>query len=381
MNEASAPANHVFGVVNALRQLGHELTIVCPSDGGKPPLGREGIPMRRFAFYNFRGGWRLYEAQVASYLMLCRHDADVHYFRLSPSRLVARVMRRLEGTKVVEINGLDIISQPVTLAYLGGADIVTVGSHEMKRAIMEGCSGLRAEILVQSNCGVSSDQILRISRSAAREEAGLAHDAMIVLFVSTFQPYHDFDTIFRSLSAFASRCEAEKIILLLPGEGPTLNTVRERAGHCSGRVDIRFVGSLRGRALSLHIASADVCVNLLTRSKVAEGNGKAQKTVEYLAHGRPVIESVAPRLPIPEWLSAGAFLVPAQDPAAVTAMLTWLRENPAEAVRRSTAASAYVEERFQWRAVVSGLVGALEARRALAYSRGCNCTGRKRQPR
>jgi len=240
-------------------------------------------------------------------------------------------------------------------------DFIMVGSDEMKRAVHHAFPTLPGQVIVQSNIGIDAVRVNSIEWSVARAETGLPPGAFVALILSGFWSYHDFETAWTALAAVAGR---RPVILLIAGSGEQQTAVKAACLKWADRLDVRFLGPITGRCLSHYTSAADVCINLISRDRLSsEGNGKGQKTIDYLAHGRPVIESITDRLPVPEWLRNHTFPVNAGDSIAVADALIWIMDHRDAANAIAAAGRNYVMAEFTWSRVIGDFLSRLGSTR------------------
>jgi glycosyltransferase involved in cell wall biosynthesis len=360
LEEASAPALHVRGVSRAFQRAGHDVKLICPK-----PLNPDGVRWdefrrRHYPFSPRRGGWRVFQTLVAAHLQTAaiRRDLpDLYYLRFSPGALIARTLGRLPRPKALELNGLEYLRSHDASGMLRNSDFILVGTTEMKEAVQRRFPDLAARLIVQSNTGIDPMDIAAIGPHEARKIAGLPTDAYVALILTGFQPHQDFETAFTALAKVRA---GKAVIVLIAGDGPRLREAQSAAVKWSDRMEVRFAGQISGRLLSACISASDVCINLLSRTKLLEGNGKAQKTIDYLAYGRPVIESVTRERPVPPWLNTYAFPVIAEDADSVSAALEWTLRHPAESDRKASAGREFVMAEFTWSYIIRKFLREIE---------------------
>jgi glycosyltransferase involved in cell wall biosynthesis len=147
-------------------------------------------------------------------------------------------------------------------------------------------------------------------------------------------------------------CAQVGLPLVIAGDGPERAALAQHASDQGGKV--RFTGFVERPVLaSLYRESS--CVVLAAR----RGEGLPNVLLEAMAHGRPVVAT--PCAGTRDLLADGSngLLVPTGDASALTAALTRLATQPADAQRLATAARA-TAERFAWAHVQPRLEAALE---------------------
>ena len=131
-------------------------------------------------------------------------------------------------------------------------------------------------------------------------------------------------------------------LMIITNEFPSsaVRTVRAEVGPAIGLKTAHGV-VVHGRVddLAAHYAAADLCIN-----PVRHGGGLKIKTVEALAHGRPLVASLHGVRSL-EVHKGRAFLV-ADDGAAFAAAIQHLVAHPDEALRLAQAGSALAAAQF-----------------------------------
>jgi glycosyltransferase involved in cell wall biosynthesis len=116
----------------------------------------------------------------------------------------------------------------------------------------------------------------------------------------------------------------------------------------------------------LQLAS-DVCVDPLVPSYVAEDNLRPAKLWEYLASGRPVVETIDPTLPVADWAVEWMALVPPQSHEALADALRDIRDRPEVWAKKGLQAREWVLANHTWKQVAekiaSAMAPAVQARR------------------
>lgn len=312
-DEASAPANHVRDAVKAMSG-------ICAVELWRARNTFLGIKKRledffdqSFYFPPVRGGWRWYERRICRSIDCLKSAPDIIYIRFNPSFKLIKSIARLNSLKILELNGLEVMTHPAFPSMLSGVDLIFVGTDVTRANLLEHFPEYSSRIRVIPNVAVNQDVFFRRSSELARQELELPRSSLLILHVSGFQKHHDFKTLFLSFELFLQSHPDSRLVLA--GNGPRLEEVTSLARQFSVFNKILFIGEIKQEALPALISACDVCVNPMTQQKLREcGNLNAQKTYEYVLCEVPAVESFTPELPVPEWAKKYLYCVPAEDP-------------------------------------------------------------------
>lgn len=120
-------------------------------------------------------------------------------------------------------------------------------------------------------------------------------------------------------------------------------------------------GSVAPHFLRDYIAASDFCINTMTGEKLHHhGNGNAQKTMEYFACGRAVIETIDPALPVPPWLGANGICVPFEDPNALVKAIDVALDQQDHWEQKALEARTILISTHSWDAVVQSTLGIID---------------------
>jgi glycosyltransferase involved in cell wall biosynthesis len=179
---------------------------------------------------------------------------------------------------------------------------------------------------------------------------------MEVLFFGTYVPLQGVPVILEA----AARLAGKGVRFTLVGRGQDLPAARERARALGlGAPSVEFVEEFLPRdALDARIAAADVCLG------VFGATAKATRVVpckvhDALAAGKPLVTADTPAAREAIRDGEHALLVPAADPAALSAALERLRADAALRGRLAEGARRLWRERYAPEKVAEGLVSKL----------------------
>ena len=362
--DIGAPANHVIGSINALSDQ-HEIFLLHARHnffGGR----RSKATYRTDSIYfpRFKGGWRYFEHMLSSRIPTFTDLSNgVIYLRISPSEKIAKALCRSSCFKVIEINGLEIIEHPSFEKTLQSVDMILVGTDATKENMIRRYPVFRNKLAVHSNVGIDVALFSPGDRNNARKMLRIDIKEEVVLHVSGFQSHHDFDCILKAITRLKARRTGLR--LLLVGEGPRSREVEEMIGGSPIRNNVTFVGSVPVEKLAHYINCADVCVNSLTEDKLLEcGNLNAQKTYEYIACEKPVVESCNMGIEIPVWAKSNIVCVKAGDPTALADGLGSALDNSKYWSDRSSGLRNEVITRLSWKSVTENTINLIQVRLA-----------------
>lgn len=314
--EIGAPANHVIGSITALSDE-HEVFLLHARHNFFS--GRRSTTSYRadsIYFPRLNGGWRYFEYMISRRIPTLNNLSDgVIYLRISPSAKIAKALHLSNCFKVIEINGLEVIEHPSFEKTLLSVDMILVGTYAMKQNVIGRYPSFQKKLAVHSNVGIDLGLFSLGDQDDAREMLRIDSKEEVILHISGFQSHHDFECIFEAFALLTT--QRARLRLLLVGEGPRSREVEEMIERSTIKNNVTFVGSVPVEKLAHYITCADVCVNSLTEDKLLEcGNLNAQKTYEYIACERPVVESCNMHMEIPAWAKRNIVCVKAGDPAA-----------------------------------------------------------------
>ncbi len=125
-----------------------------------------------------------------------------------------------------------------------------------------------------------------IDGSRYRQKYQIPEEAIVIVFVGSFQPFHRVDLLLR---AFQALKENSLVYLLLVGDGGALPESQALAVHLGLADRVRFTGRVTYPDVPFHIAAGDIAV-----MPAANDYSNPMKIYEYMAIGKAV---VAPNQP------------------------------------------------------------------------------------
>jgi len=263
-----------------------------------------------FPWDKVKGGWRL-------------RVADLELFERAAARWVMRHAADYDIIQICELPNLVAWLKdagcPVPLVMRVTAPNVYDPRGGMKRADAVIASGTSVEKLRagdRSDCaevpnGVDTD-VFRPRASSFRIDAGLARDAVVLLYVARFQAFKNHALLLR---AFALVKDARPdAVLVLAGSGPLEGRMKALAGDLGLGDRVRFLGEVPFGRLPEIYAAADI--------KVISSDYESFcfAAIEAMASGLPIVTTDCGW--VPKLIQyGGGMVVPVGDAAALAGAL------------------------------------------------------------
>lgn len=335
---------HIREMVNAFRELGHEVRLigpVAPGDSaghGRAAALKERLPKAAFELaslaYNGRDYGRVRRAieefrPDLVYKRHARHDVGALLAARRagvPSVLEANCVFSARPYADFEPMRLPRLARVLERRALAMATVVVAVSTPLARQV-EALAGRTA--LVVPN-GVNTEQFdpAKADGDAIRHRLGLA-GAFVVGWSGVIRDWHGLDLLLEATSEVAGA------VLLIVGDGPGRPAVEARARALGISSRVVITGRVPHGQMPDYIAAMDVCVVADERTGVAS----PMKLLEYMAMAKAVVaprlESIRDVLP-PE---VEGFLFEAGDRGGLSELLRSLsrdegiRDNVGQAVR------------------------------------------------
>nr|WP_286197433.1 glycosyltransferase [Variovorax boronicumulans] len=305
-----------------------------------------------------------------------RHNAyDLAHANFFMSGLVARhLQQRLGLPFAITFHALGL----VRLQHQKSADTFPPERIEIERdcvrdadAVIAECPQDRADLIGLYNaapqrlalvpCGFDPQEFAPMDRAEARRALGLEPDEFLVLQLGRLVPRKGVDNVVHAMALLRDRLPPGRRarLLVVGGETPEpdaartpeIGRLRALAGELGIAAEVQFTGHRARHALRPFYAAADVFVS----TPWYEPFGITP--LEAMACAIPVLASDVGGLRHSVVDGATGFLVPPHDPAALTARLALLQQDPALAARLGAAGRRRVQRLFTWDKVVDGLLG------------------------
>ncbi|MBI5528624.1 MAG: glycosyltransferase family 4 protein [Deltaproteobacteria bacterium] len=176
--------------------------------------------------------------------------------------------------------------------------------------------------------------------------------SMKIVYVGDLAPWQGIGTLVTAFAKLASRRGAE-LTIVGPDEEHWKSNLIESARRLKAASKIRFEGPKLGEELDEIIATADVCVAPLAKTKRAIAGGLLPvKLFEYMAHGKPVVAAATPAIKSVVTDGEHAVLYNPGDPQALATALLSVAEDDELRERIGAAGRALCESEFSgsvWR--------------------------------
>ncbi|NBB84103.1 MAG: glycosyltransferase [Alphaproteobacteria bacterium] len=214
--------------------------------------------------------------------------------------------------------GLDVLNRRAFKANLAHAHrLIAVSGVIARHLVDEGADP--AKVVVAGN-GFDPARFAAADAAATRRRRGIPPDALVMLFVGSFQPYHRAE---RLIEAAAPALRTGQSRLLMVGDGAGAPACRDRARALGIGERIIWTGRQAHDAVPDLIAAADLAIMPATNSY-----GDPMKLYEYMAAGKAIIApDVAPVRAILED-RATALLVDPESREALAAAVDRLCRDP-----------------------------------------------------
>ena len=377
---------HTSGVVNGLRENGIDLELVSTDRllGLVSDAGLEIVAPHYDNRAVIKGAPELaYNATLIAAVepRLQHHRPDFIYQRLSYMNFVGAAMRLRHGIPFVcEFNGplrwigknwdrefdlLGSASERIETLTLRAADLIVVVSETVRDLAIE--RGIAAEKILVNPNGVDTG-IYKPDIDASALRASLGLDGKIVFgFIGTFGEWHGADKLAAAyVKLRADRPElAAQLHLLMIGDGPTRARAQAIIEAGGAGQATTFTGAVPQAQGPVYLAASDVLVSPhVPNPDGSRFFGSPTKLFEYMAMGRGIVASDLDQIGTILSHDKTAWLVKPGSVDELATGLARLAEDRPLRERLGTAARAAVEARYTWRAHVSHILAALEARRS-----------------
>jgi glycosyltransferase involved in cell wall biosynthesis len=367
---------HIRGVVNALRGLGHEVSVMSFPGADPEQENAAATPSRtakgRLGAWLSRMPGVLFEAMELGYNLVTLVRMRRAFARLAPQLVYERYslflfatvwLARRRGVPVVlEINDSALVERvrPLWLKSLARriegwclrrcTGLVFISSYFRQQA--EANHGAIAPSVVSPNAAdLARFDPARYDRERLRAERGVA-GRVVCGYVGAFVHWHGVNGFVETIAERLA--EAPELVLLLVGDGRTLPEVRElvRSRGLSDRI------LLPGRVPHAEIPAWIACMDYAV---LPDSNhyGSPVKLFEFMAMG---VAMVAPDYaPVAEVVTDGqtGWLFPRRQLDACVERVLELAARPQERQRVGAAAREYIERERQWRNNAEQLLGLL----------------------
>jgi len=312
MQEESPPAQHISSVINCWQLQGHDIELLHPGNTlgkqYKEEGDKKGLPL---IWERVQKDWN-FSQYLANAIQ--QHKPEVVYHRYANSTIFPILRCKLTSVPLVlEINAdLDVdlsgywgnsrlmrgmIKLLASLQYLLADHIIVVsegiGDKLRRKPLIN-----NQKISVVPN-GADLEVFRPLNKLDCRRELALDEEGDYLIFSGKFQLYQGVQTILQVAQQLRNTNPSLKIILV--GDGPEEENLRESVEHLNISSEIIFTGWCPPEITAKYIGASDIClapytsdVLLNPTEKITLGasmKGSPLKIFTYLASGRPVIAS------------------------------------------------------------------------------------------
>ena len=346
-----APSVHVRGTCSALADLGHHVALIHAKTSASHRLDVSWLDLeQRVTWPQFRGGWKVFQirAGLAILYRTLTWKPDLLYMRSSPGTLLEWLLKLVRQPIVIELNGHEGLDRPKNEGFLKLAARILVDDLGISVAVEQRFPHLANRVRLHTTFVTDTDHFVPQDRDRACAALGLDSDAFHMIHVSSFQPWHDFDTMLAGVQLAQGRTE-RRLQLHLIGDGPRFNEVKKKIVDAGLGNLVTLVGRVAYAALPMRIAGSNLALDIIRRSKLDQGkNLGAYKVYEYIACNRPVITAVSETFDPPEWAEKGLALVPPESADALADQILSIIEDPDTWRDRTASARNYVLRERNW---------------------------------
>lgn len=164
--------------------------------------------------------------------------------------------------------------------------------------------------------------------------------------------------LFVTLEAFAAfRKKHPRARLVLAGEGPLENRLRETAAQLGVAEAVRYTGFLQQRELAAAYAESHLFLHPSQTTKAGDQEGVPNSMLEAMATGLPVVATLHGGIPEAAVSEEDGLLVPERDVEGLTRALFTVAGDPGRYERFSRTAAASVREKFEQGRSIAKLEG------------------------
>jgi glycosyltransferase involved in cell wall biosynthesis len=389
---------HVRELSRSLQRLGHEVTVIAARAGGEAPPGYE-VPIvalepepldqklisllrtdpkaGKAVARDVRSTLAAASLRQRALPLLQSLEPDLVYERyaLFGTAGVA-VSRELGIPLILEVNaplsreqelhrGLayGATSRELERTVLRSADHVIAVSSVLKRWLVKaGVPDERVTVLANA-VDPRRFEPRRVERESVRSRLGLA-DQPVVGFLGTLKPWHDVDTLVRTIALLGHRTGRPH--LLVVGDGPERERLEELARSQGTEEAITFTGQVPYADVPAYVGAFDVAV--LPYGRAPSVYFSPLKLFEYLAAARPVVATDVGDIGHCVRHGETGLVYAPGDPEALAAEISSLLADRARASSLGRAGREHVTVHHTWESnarLVTELAAAVIGRKSL----------------
>lgn len=187
--------------------------------------------------------------------------------------------------------------------------------------------------------------------AAIRAELGL-EEAVIILFIGGFYPWHGLDMLVDSFHLISPKTPQAKLILV--GDGETRPAIEKKVAAYGLEKAVIFTGPVPHETIPAYLRAADICVAPYPRFET-EFWGSPLKLFEYMAAGKAIVASGAGQIAAVIQNGQTGLVVEPGDSQEFAAALAALLNDPVERKRLGQNAFQQAVAHHSWENYVNQL--------------------------
>jgi len=248
----------------------------------------------------------------------------------------------------IEINGVEFDSNDRSLATIRSSDLILVDTDRMREVFVDRNKDLENRVHVHETFVTDPEKFRPLDRDDCCHLLGLSPDCIRIVHTSSFQSWHDFQTIVDAVLQLEGKSEKD-IEVVFVGNGPLKANLEKTLTQRLGGIRFRFPGSVEHEKIALYLGASDIALDLFTRSRLENGkNMGAYKLYEYAVCNKPIVTAVSEDFVPPDWARDNFALIPPEDPQALAAAIGRIIHNPLEWAKKAATAGDYVRANLNW---------------------------------
>lgn len=346
-----APSVHVRGTCKSLNELGHKVALIH-----KSPTGKQFKPdwlnvITDVPWPNIRGGWWLFQsfAAVKLIIQLKKNKPDLIYIRSKIGHIIEIALRFCNVPIVVEINGSGILNDLSANRYFHKCDLILADNNVLATNLSLTFPEHSEKIKTHLTFVTDSEHFKPREQYDASNSAGLEPNVFRLIHVSSFQPWHDFDTMLGAMKILLEKSN-RVFELILIGDGLRYSYVVSKIKIEGLEQVVKIKGRINHADLPLYINAAHVGIDVLTNDNLNGGtNLAAYKIYEYMSCARPVITAVSHDYIVPDWANNYLSLIPSENPEYLADAILQIADSYDEWEDKALRSREYVRVHRNWK--------------------------------
>lgn len=377
-------APFVMSISSQLVEQGHDVRVVAPYDPEVKRMDPKGVELHRFRYIwpeklNIMGHARALRADVSLHplaffllpfymcaalikmLIVTQHQNSdlIHVHWVLPNGLIAAFVadwRRIPF--IISLHGSDIylakkyrvFGAVARFVFLRAAG-VTACSKELQQSAIE--LGASDEPLLLP-WGADPDLFSPMRKNQSiREEYGISPDALLIVALGRLVYKKGFENLLSALSIIIE--QHSNIQVLLGGDGPLLETLKQQAEALNLLPQVTFTGRIPWNEVPDFLATADIFVLPSVRDKQGNVDGLPTVLLEAMSSGVVVVASDIGGVNLVVDNDVTGLLIRPGDPSMLADALNSLVSSPGKMHAMSEAARQAVENKYNWDTVSNQL--------------------------